>query len=68
MPKSSVVAMEDTTIVKTHSLSKRYGSGILALDSVDMSVRRGEVYGFLGPNGARKTTAPATNLDLSIRS
>jgi len=48
--------MQDTTIVETHSLSKRYGSGVLAVDSVDMSVRRGEVYGFLGPNGAGKTT------------
>jgi ABC-2 type transport system ATP-binding protein len=49
--------MENTTaIVETHGLTKRYGSGVLAVDSVDMSVRRGEVYGFLGPNGAGKTT------------
>jgi ABC-type multidrug transport system ATPase subunit len=47
---------EDTTIVETQGLSKRYGSGVLAVDSVAMSVRRGEVYGFLGPNGAGKTT------------
>ena len=48
--------MQNTTIVETHSLTRRYGSGVLAVDSVDMSVRRGEVYGFLGPNGAGKTT------------
>ncbi len=48
--------MENTTIVETHGLTKRYGSGVLAVDSVEMSVRRGEVYGFLGPNGAGKTT------------
>src|SRR5438270_12054836 len=48
--------MENTTIVETHGLTKRYGSGVLAVDSIDMSVRRGEVYGFLGPNGAGKTT------------
>jgi ABC-2 type transport system ATP-binding protein len=48
--------MEHTTIVETHGLTKKYGSGVLAVDSVDMSVRRGEVYGFLGPNGAGKTT------------
>jgi ABC-2 type transport system ATP-binding protein len=48
--------MQNTTVVETHSLSKRFGSGVLAVDSVDMSVRRGEVYGFLGPNGAGKTT------------
>src|SRR5258708_37094509 len=45
-----------STIVETHSLTKRYGSGVLAVNAVDMSVRRGEVYGFLGPNGAGKTT------------
>jgi ABC-type multidrug transport system ATPase subunit len=50
------MVMENTTIVETHSLTKRYGSGVLAVNSVDMSVRRGEVYGFLGPNGAGKTT------------
>src|SRR5467141_2425818 len=54
--KPSLIVMEQTTIVETHSLTKRYGSGVLAVDSVDMSVRRGEVYGFLGPNGAGKTT------------
>jgi ABC-2 type transport system ATP-binding protein len=48
--------MENTTIVETHGLTKRFGSGVLAVDSIDMSVRRGEVYGFLGPNGAGKTT------------
>jgi ABC-2 type transport system ATP-binding protein len=52
----SVVVMQNTTVVETHSLTKRFGSGVLAVDSVDMSVRRGEVYGFLGPNGAGKTT------------
>jgi ABC-2 type transport system ATP-binding protein len=45
-----------TTIVETHGLTKSFGSGVLAVSSVDMSVRRGEVYGFLGPNGAGKTT------------
>src|SRR5947209_18056511 len=52
----TVMAMEDTTIVETHGLTKRYGSGVLAVNSIDMSVRRGEIYGFLGPNGAGKTT------------
>src|SRR5260370_41311899 len=55
-PKPNVTVMENTTIVETHSLTKRYGSGVLAVNSVDMSVRRGEVYGFLRPNGAGKTT------------
>jgi ABC-2 type transport system ATP-binding protein len=41
--------------IRTQSLTKRYGD-TLALDSLDLSVARGEVYGYLGPNGAGKTT------------
>jgi ABC-2 type transport system ATP-binding protein len=41
--------------IRTVDLSKRYGS-TLALDSLNLTVRQGEVYGFLGPNGAGKTT------------
>src|SRR5256712_3309111 len=48
--------MENPSIVETHGLTKRYGRGVLAVNSIDMSVRRGEVYGFLGPSGAGKTT------------
>src|SRR5215469_13708202 len=47
----------EPTVIETRGLTKRYRNGVLAVDSVDMSVRRGEVYGFLGPNGAGKTTA-----------
>jgi ABC-type multidrug transport system ATPase subunit len=42
-------------LVNTTNLTKRYGEH-LAVDSVDLTVRGGEVYGFLGPNGAGKTT------------
>ncbi|MGO9342211.1 MAG: ATP-binding cassette domain-containing protein [Acidimicrobiales bacterium] len=41
--------------IRTEALTKRYG-GTLALDSLDLTVRKGEVYGYLGPNGAGKTT------------
>lgn len=47
--------MEDSSLVETDGLTKRYGSTV-AVDSLDLTVRRGEVYGFLGPNGAGKTT------------
>ncbi len=43
-------------VVETRGLTKRYGTGIVAVDSLDLTVYRGEVYGFLGPNGAGKTT------------
>jgi ABC-2 type transport system ATP-binding protein len=41
--------------IRTHGLTKRYGETV-ALDSLDLTVRAGEVYGYLGPNGAGKTT------------
>jgi ABC-type multidrug transport system ATPase subunit len=42
-------------VLETKNLTKKYGDR-LAVDSVSMSVRKGEAYGFLGPNGAGKTT------------
>lgn len=42
--------------VATRGLVKRYGRHV-ALTGLDMSVPRGKVYGFLGPNGSGKTTA-----------
>lgn len=44
------------TVVETHGLSKRYRGGQLAVDSLDLAVPRGSVFGFLGPNGSGKTT------------
>lgn len=43
-------------VVEAIGLTKRYSAGLVAVDSLDLTVRRGEVYGFLGPNGAGKTT------------
>lgn len=44
-----------TVAVSTHGLTKRYGD-TTALDTVDLVVPRGTVYGLVGPNGAGKTT------------
>jgi ABC-type multidrug transport system ATPase subunit len=42
-------------MIVTRSLTKRYGS-LVAVDQVDLDVREGDRYGFLGPNGSGKTT------------
>ncbi|MFA5421510.1 MAG: ABC transporter ATP-binding protein [Bacilli bacterium] len=47
--------MLNDIVVQTNNLTKRY-SKTLALDSVNITVRRGEIYGFVGRNGAGKTT------------
>jgi ABC-2 type transport system ATP-binding protein len=44
-----------TAAIDVTSLTIRYG-GLIALDSIDLSVRQGEFFGLLGPNGAGKTT------------
>jgi ABC-2 type transport system ATP-binding protein len=46
----------DDEVIRTESLTKLYPGGILAVDGLDLSVRRGEIFGLLGPNGAGKTT------------
>ena len=42
-------------MIVTRALTKRYGATV-AVDSVDLEVREGDRYGFLGPNGSGKTT------------
>ena len=43
-------------IIDCVAVTKRYANGQLALDSVDLSIERGEIFALLGPNGAGKTT------------
>ena len=46
-------------IVETRRLGRRFqsrASSVVALESVDLQVNEGEVFGLLGPNGAGKTT------------
>ena len=47
---------QSTYMIRTEGLVKRYGD-VVALDGLDLQVRRGIVLGLLGPNGAGKTTA-----------
>ena len=43
-------------ILSIRGLGKTYASGHVALKSVDLDIRRGEIFALLGPNGAGKTT------------
>jgi ABC-2 type transport system ATP-binding protein len=45
-----------TLTIETHNLTKTFGS-FTAVDHINVSVRSGEIFGFLGANGAGKTTA-----------
>ncbi len=42
-------------VITTSSLTKKYGN-FIAVDNLNLTVQRGEVFGMLGPNGAGKTT------------
>ena len=47
--------MADDLVVEARGLAKSYGS-LKALDEVDFQVRPGEIFGFIGADGAGKTT------------
>ncbi len=42
-------------IVKIENLVKRYGE-LIALDHLNLDIKKGEIFGLLGPNGSGKTT------------
>lgn len=52
---SSQDPSSDVPVIELKNLSKRYGE-FVALDSLSLSVYRGQILGFIGPNGAGKTT------------
>ena len=47
--------MNGPTVIETHGLTRRFGA-LVAVDRVDLSIRRGEIFGCLGPNGSGKST------------
>ena len=52
-------------MIRTNGLTKRYGA-LSAVDSVDLDVRAGDIYGFLGANGSGKTTTVRMLLGLVL--
>jgi len=64
-PKGTAAAPEpQDVVIETVQLTKRYGD-FVAVDALDLTVRRGEVFGLLGPNGAGKTTTILMMLGLT---
>ena len=43
-------------VISVSNVSKTYASGFQALKSINLDIRRGEIFALLGPNGAGKTT------------
>lgn len=57
--------MSDDFIISTEKLTKRFGN-FTAVDAISFDVHKGEIFGFLGANGAGKTTAMRMLCGLSI--
>jgi ABC-type multidrug transport system ATPase subunit len=58
-------AVTNGHVIRTRALTKRYGD-LRAVDSVNLEVRAGDVYGFLGANGSGKTTTVRMLLGLVL--
>lgn len=52
-------------VIEVRDLTKQFGS-FIAVDHISFNVRRGEIFGFLGANGAGKTTAMRMLTGLSL--
>lgn len=57
--------MQRNNVITAHKLTKRFGS-FIAVDAISFNVMRGEIFGFLGANGAGKTTAIRMLCGLSV--
>jgi ABC-type branched-subunit amino acid transport system ATPase component len=55
LPQSKPVAEDSKVVLECAEVTKRFG-GIVAVDEVDLQVRKGEIVGLIGHNGAGKTT------------
>ena len=55
MQHEATTAQSIPIVVQARRLTKRFGR-FVAVDHVDLAIRRGEIFGFVGPNGCGKTT------------
>jgi ABC-2 type transport system ATP-binding protein len=56
-PPPAAASAQRDQIIRTEGLTKIYaGTDFKAVDSLDLTIAAGEVFGLLGPNGAGKTT------------
>ncbi|MBF4583551.1 ATP-binding cassette domain-containing protein [Curtobacterium sp. VKM Ac-2865] len=53
--RAGTSAPQQPVVLRADGLVKRYGQ-TLAVDAVDLEIRRGSIFGVVGPNGAGKTT------------
>ena len=55
MPAPTSTAAANSFVIDVTGVTKRFGNKTV-VNAIDLQVRRGEIYGFLGPNGSGKTT------------
>src|SRR6266702_4367327 len=55
MVEDITLVYDDTIVISTSRLTKAFGN-LVAVNDLHLQVMRGDVFGFLGPNGSGKTT------------
>ena len=56
MPNAAPSEAADPVVLSIDGISKTYAGGFTALKTVNLDIRKGEIFALLGPNGAGKTT------------
>ncbi|MBB5065406.1 ABC transporter ATP-binding protein [Granulicella mallensis] len=64
-PETRQATNSQDTVASLGNITKRYSNGVVALDGLSLSLRRGEIVALLGPNGAGKSTAVKLMMGLS---
>jgi len=59
--------MEDQSVIEVEGLTKSFGD-FTAVNAISFGVKKGEIFGFLGANGAGKTTAIKMLIGISVPS